>query len=259
MITRLTLFNILYLPDPVLGLEALSLSETTIPIIPIPRESPTFNEILRNTIYVALVGLVVSLSFLCYRLEQTLDKANKLLVQSTQTAQAVGKLAIDSKDIIIQEQRYLKKDLPNTLSKIDHSLESLDGVLLSTTQAIGTINATVASAQRDEHQLLTQTSTDAHAISLSTQTTIASVQPLVAAANQSINSLNKATLDLDDLILDPDIKATLSNVTSTTKSVSGMADDTAHYWHGILHPTWAKKVWSFATGTGVGVATHLVP
>lgn len=222
--------------------------------------------ILKAFVFVALTGLCISLGILTYKLSQTLEKANALIVQTTQTSKEAGKLMASSKDIVIAEQHYLQKDLPDTMKKINDSLDKLNDVLFSTQETVSGLNTTILQVQQDEHALLTQTGIDTHNIALAATTTVNTtndtvrdIQPLIASTQTSIDSLNKTTQDLDGLILDPNIKSTLANVTSTTNSVSGMASDTASYWHGLLHPSWPKRIWNAVTGVGLDAAKVFVP
>lgn len=228
--------------------------------------APSFFDIIKATVLMSLGFLCVSLGILAYRLDQSLVRFNLLIDQTTMTSKAVGKLAVDSKDIIVMEQKYLQKDLPRTMGKIDISLDTLNGTLVSTKDTVENLDAAVIQTRMDEAKLTNQLSGDSHAITVattqavnSTNESVKRIGPMVDAAGQSVISIHKAATDLDDIILDPDIKAALANVKETTGSVSGMADDTAHYWHGLLHPSWPKRIWNAVTGFGIDAAKVLVP
>lgn len=228
--------------------------------------TPSFFDILKATVLLSLIFLCVSLGLLTYRLDRTLIAFNTLVVQTTATSQEAGKLMASSKDIIISEQRYLQHDLPATMGKLNTGLDNLNNVMLATKATADNLNETVILTRSDTHGLIAQLAQDSHQMAVettaavqTTNTTVRSLQPLTGAATDSVVQITKATQDLDNLIQDPNVKRTLDNVTNTTGSVSSMAADTAGYWHGLLHPTWPRRIYNAVTGVGIDAAKVFVP
>lgn len=92
-----------------------------------------------------------------------------------------------------------------------------------------------------------------------TNTAIRGLAPVESNAGASIAELQKATIDIEALANDEDLKQSLANLNSTTRSVSGMASDTQKYWHSVLYPSWPKRIWSMITGVGLDAAKLFVP
>lgn len=75
----------------------------------------------------------------------------------------------------------------------------------------------------------------------------------------AIDSVSAAATAVGVLGANADLAESLKNMKTTTGAVAGMATDTQQYWHGLLHPTWPKKVWNGITGVGIDVGRFFVP
>jgi hypothetical protein len=114
------------------------------------------------------------------------------------------------------------------------------------TTTLGNVNSTVIVA-KDSLTKLTDHTDEA----------VDNVTRLLQASTTTIGNGNKLLISANDLVTNPDITKTLANTQKGSASLAGMADETATYWHGVLHPTWPHKVYGFLTGAGLDAAKFL--
>jgi hypothetical protein len=114
------------------------------------------------------------------------------------------------------------------------------------TRTLGNVNSTILTANNS----LTK-------ITDHTDTAVDNVTRLLQASTTTIGNGNKLLISANDLITNPDISKTLADTQKGSASLAGMAEETATYWHGVLHPTWPHKVYGFLTGAGLDAAKFL--
>lgn len=74
---------------------------------------------------------------------------------------------------------------------------------------------------------------------------------IALATKDDLTKLGGAIDGVTALTGNKDLAESLGNLKTTSGAVSGMATDTQQAWHSVLHPSWAKRVWSAVTGVGM--------
>lgn len=99
---------------------------------------------------------------------------------------------------------------------------------------------------------VTTVASDVHHVMVTTQETVAALQPVALAAagtlattQSTIASLEPVITHVDALVTSPDITGTLSHVESTTAHVDATAADVQQEVHSLTHPTWAHRIWGW--------------
>lgn len=162
---------------------------------------------LTNTIHLANKDLV---------------KVNDLLVHVDQTANA-ARLASN------KESAYL--DQWN--KQISETMVNVNGVLQTTQK-------TISATAENETEIVSASKQTL----LVTQTAIQGLSPVEENATAELASLKATTDNLNKLVSDPQITATIANVNSTTKHIDDTAADVQQYVHSITHPTILHEVWN---------------
>lgn len=166
---------------------------------------------------------------------------------------------------LLNEDLVRSRDL---ITHIDQSAFAAREASQAEVAYLGTWNASVTAAMANVNALLEGAKGDADALNVSqraiaaqsvatlqtAQASIRGLQPAEDQATADLAQLEIAERDFDRLATNGDLTASLANLNETTKGLSGMVDDTAAYWHRILHPSWPRRIWNGVTGVGIDAA-----
>jgi len=70
----------------------------------------------------------------------------------------------------------------------------------------------------------------------------------------AVDGIKDATDKIGALATNKDLTGSLKQTNVALGAVAGMATDTQQYWHSVLHPKLAKRIWNSVTGAGIEVA-----
>lgn len=210
-------------------------------------------DIAKTVFYLAAATLCVAVTVFAVRADRaiegqarsvgaTITKTNQALDDAHRVLLEAGLTAMEARKASAKESKYL--DQWNV--QLSVTLASANATLVSMAETSDGIRASQA-------LIATQTV----ATLKSAQESIDGIKPVEIDLGAAAVELRQTTADLDSVIADPNLRETMGNLQVTSKAVAGMATDTEQYWHGVLHPSWPRKIWTFVSGVGVNVATHL--
>jgi len=152
------------------------------------------------------------------------------------------------------------KHLSVTLMKLNDEIDEMHRLTLEA--GLTAMEARKASVKESAYldkwnAQFTQVIGDVHTAMITTTATIASIQPVTAAATSTLQTtqatvqalqapiaaLQPVIAHTDALVSDPALTATISNVASTTGHLDATAADVQQEVHSFTHPTWLHKIW----------------
>lgn len=222
----------------------------------------------------ALLSIATLCAFGCWgivvvvRGEAALATSAKVTMRSLGSAAAgLTKTTADA-DVLIADS---KPRIEMALTGADGAIAQLEASAAGLNQAVAELNAPCAEGKpcgtlADVNRTLASfrlAAGQVTAVSEKEQSKLDEANRQETAVAQSTQAdlakLGSAIDNLGALAANDDLKKSLANLNTTTGAVSGMATDTAQYWHDFLHPKWPKRVWNGVTGIGIAAAKFFVP
>jgi hypothetical protein len=160
------------------------------------------------------------------KLNQTIDKLNG----------KGGTLQIMNEDLVRVKDTITLSQL--TLFKEQKSLDLWNQNISAT---LSNVNNAVVAATANENEITKSTVETLNA----TTASVNALKPLVVSLDDEAKELKTATASLNAVVTDPNITAAVANVNVMTKNGDDATKDLKDYIHGILHPSWPKRVWGY--------------
>lgn len=154
-----------------------------------------------------------------------------------------------------------------TFGKLDNEIDEMHRLTLEA--GLTAMEARKASAKESTYldqwnAQLSRAFDDVHKVMGATAVTVASIQPVAAAAtntlqatqhtvqalqapiaqaNATLAALQPVIAHTDALVSDPHIASTIANTDSTVGHLNATAGDLQQEVHALTHPTWLHKLW----------------
>ena|ERR1039458_5091539 len=228
---------------------------------------------MTRAIQIAVIGLLLSVAALCgfgcWFISEVEPATVKFVLDSdaavttaSLTEQKVGAVA-DNVDGTISQA---KPQIASALRRANDAILNLDKASAGLNTAVAELNAPCADGKpcgtlADVNRTLGSirlASGQVTAFSLREQTQLDQVnQQETAVADLTEGDLTKlggAIDGINALATNKDLTGSLAKTNVALGAVAGMATDTEQYWHNVLHPKLAKRIWNAVTGVGVEVA-----
>lgn len=191
---------------------------------------------------IALCTLCMVISLFVYHVNQSLTKADALVVDTSATVKRA--------DLLIKQASYLTLQSGLTMNQV--RLESIHESLV-----LDQTNKQVSKTLTDlDSFVLTSTQGESKLLATANET-VQNVNPVLIQSQDTLASLQVAAVGLGKLIADPSIPKTLQAVQksseATEMTMNNVADtsaDVKQYVHHLLHPKWTRSVanWTLAVG-----------
>lgn len=159
--------------------------------------------------------------------KQVTDHLNKTVTQ-------INYIIRDTDDLVIG----LNKPKTGTIAVLDHDLGAIRLAVDNVNQAALQERFFLEKTQPEEVAKLNQ-------VVDTTNDTIKKMQPVLGSTNAEIVQLQLTTAQIDKLISDPELIATINNVEATTEHVNATSADVQKVVSGYLHPTWAHRIYGY--------------
>lgn len=152
-------------------------------------------------------------------INKTLDKIDLDLDEFHRVTLEAGLTAMEARKASAKESAYLDQWNSQFANLMGEATKSVASIQPLTAQATDTI------AQSGK--------------------TIAQLQAPIAQLNADLAALQPVIAHTDALVTDPNIPAVVANVRTMTVNGDDATKDLKDYIHGILHPSWPKRIWGY--------------
>lgn len=193
---------------------------------------------------------LIAFTYLCITLAMAAHTNSKhlatLLMNYSDTAIKINVTldAINSKKGTLAQINDAVHDVRLTVAHSDRLMsnqqKSLDQWNAQITTTLGNVNNSVVSLTTNENEITKQTVETLKA----TTDSVKAVKPLVDNLTLEAQSLQTTTNAVNVMI--PDIQETVKNVNAMSDSGKDAVKDLKDYIHGVLHPTWPKRLWGYS-------------
>lgn len=169
----------------------------------------------------------------------SLDESHRLILEAGLTAMEARKASAEERAALVKWNAQISQTMTNANAVLVSLKTTTDGLAASQQQIAAAAVKTLETTDK----------------------TIAGLQPLETNASTEIATLEATTSQLNKLVADPAIPATLANLRAasdqtaqTMAHVNGTTADVQQAVHSYLHPTLFHKIYSAIANTGVSVA-----
>lgn len=162
------------------------------------------------------------------------------------TGKHVAALSMQAGDTLA----VVNTQIPAVAEDIHNTTQAANGAIGDARAYMPALASQVELDLEEGHRLILEaglTATEARKASAEER---AALPALTASAQASIDSLNREMVTLqsvtshaDALVSDPNLRATIAHVESTTGHLDGTAADVQQEVHSLTHPTWLHKMW----------------
>ena len=176
-------------------------------------------------------------------------KINALIVDTDNTVKRAN-LTLKESDYLI-----LKAGLTADSAKLasDKELVMLDQWNRQITRTMGDVDGTVRTAGASMSSLTLHSDQTIDQV----RTTIAGVQPTLAAATTALQAANGVLSNPDIQVLLANSAGAAKNINGSTANLDATTAEVRQAVHSYLHPTWPKRIWDGVTGVGIDVGRIL--
>lgn len=187
--------------------------------------------------------LLDSLNQNSIELNKTLVEVNKpkdgLIYRLRVTLDNINKGALD-------ERLFLEQTQPLEVIKLNESLDNFNKLIASSGVSVSAIGTTVSSIGTNVNNNLS-----------SLNIAINDLHPLLVESKKTISNADSLIANKDVPVIIANLKDSTANLKTSSTNVTAMIADTKDYWHKLLHPTWAQKIYSVVTNVGIKVGLAL--
>lgn len=176
-----------------------------------------------NSAHVA--DLLMNLDESVTKLNSTLDTVNK----KDGTLAQVNKALTDVRLTVAHSDRLLTKQ--------EQSVNLWNSQVTST---LGNVNESVVALTKNQNKITNSTVETLNA----TTESVKAVKPLVENLTVEAQDLQTTTTSINAMM--PSIQATTQNINVMSQNGKDATKDLKDYIHGILHPSWPKRIWGYS-------------
>jgi hypothetical protein len=214
---------------------------------------------LKAGIYLALIGLLVSLSILSFRASCLISSTNKQ-ISSVNLAQSQKLLDEDLVRI-----RDLTTDVHKAVFQVNQESALEQKYLVSWNQqvsaAMTNTNSLLVSLKTTSDGLnnsQTQVAEQSVVLLKNSQSAVTGLQTVETSLNSEVGDLQEATKSLNTLAQDPDIKTTINGLAGTSQNLKATTSDVQQAVHSYFHPTWPQRIMHGIIDAGTTIAKFFV-
>lgn len=177
-----------------------------------------------NSKHTALLLMNINASVV--KLNETLDTLN------------AKKGTLDQLNDVIRDARMTVDHSDRLMTKQEKSIDQWNSQITAT---LGNVNTSVVALTSNENKI---TKSSVETLNATTES-VKQIKPLIESLTAEASALQTTTQSINTLVSDPNIKSAVANVNVMTKNGDDATKDLKDYIHGILHPSWPKRIWGY--------------